>query len=200
MPNATELVSLVNLKAFLNITGATKDTLLQAIKDGVEASVGNYCDRSFLIPSTDYTEYYDGDGTLELILNQRPIISVSEIYIDPSCLFAGATLVPNLNSGSPAQLISSTRDLNAGRVRLFMYAFLRGRRSVKVTYSAGYATVPADLQHAVKLICAKEFKVQDLGMSGQVSQQVGDKTVTFSVDTWPKNACDILDRYRRFEV
>ncbi len=72
MPDATELVSLTNLKAYLGISSTGKDAILQAIKDGVEAAAATYCDRAFLIPSGGYTEYYDGDGSQQLILNQRP--------------------------------------------------------------------------------------------------------------------------------
>ncbi len=200
MPDASELVSLTNLKAFLSISSSGKDTILQAIKDGVEAAVMRYCDRDLLVPSTPYTEYYEGDGSHQLIVDQRPVISVTSVYIDPSRLFPAATLVPDLNTGSPSELVSTASQLRAGIIELFNYAFLKGRGSVKITYSAGYSVVPADLQLAVKLICSKEYKVQDLGMSGQVSQQVGDKTVTFAVDTWPKNAVEILDRYRRMVV
>lgn len=200
MPSATELVSVADLKAFLAITSTSMDTKLTALKADIEAMVKTYCGRDLLVPSTDYTEYYDGDGSLQLIVNQRPVISVASIYIDPSCLFESGTLVPNLNSGSPAELISSARKLNSGIIELFSYAFLRGRRSVKITYSAGYATVPSDLQRAVKLIAAKAWKMQDLQMTGQISQQVGDKTVTYEPDSWPKEAAEILHRYRRIEL
>lgn len=200
MPDATELVSAADLKTFLAITSSTLDAKLAAVKTDIEAMVKTYCGRDFLVPSTPYTEYYDGDGSQQLIVNQRPVISVASIYIDSSCLFESGSLVPNLNSGSPAELISSQRKLNSGIIELFSYAFQRGRRSVKITYSAGYATVPADLQRAVKLICAKAWKTQDLQMIGQISQQVGDKTVTYEPDSWPKEAAEILGRYRRIEL
>lgn len=199
MPDATELVAVADLKTYLAITSSTLDAKLTAVKADIEAMVKTYCGRDLLVPSTPYTEYYDGDGSQRLIVNQRPIISVTSIYLDPSSLFTAGTLVPNLNSGSPAELISNQRQLNAGIIDLFSYAFYRGRRSVKITYSAGYATVPADLQRAVKLICAKAWKMQDLQMTGQISQQVGDKTVTYEPDTWPKEAAEILRLYRRIE-
>lgn len=197
MPNATELVALADLKTYLGITSSGQDAKLSAVKTDIEDAVKKYCGRDLLVPSTPYTEYYAGDGSQRLIVDQRPVVSVSSIYIDPSCLFESGSLVPNLNSGSPAELISSQRQLDSGIIELFSYAFLRGRRSVKITYSAGYATVPSDLQRAVKLICAKAWKVQELQMIGQISQQVGDKTVTYEPDAWPKEAAEILGRYRR---
>lgn len=200
MPDATEIESVSNLKSFLQITSSTHDAKLTTLKAEVEQLVNGYCGRDFIVPSTPYTEFYDGDGSQRLIVNQRPIISIASIYIDPSCLFAEASAVPNLNSGSPAELISNARQLRAGIVELFSYAFLRGRRSVKITYSAGYATMPTDLQRAVKLICAKWWKSQELLLSGQYQQSVGDKTVTLDADAWPKEALDILQRYRRLEL
>ncbi len=200
MPDATELVALADLKTFLGVTTTPLDVKLAAVKADIEAAVKNFCGRDLLVPSTPYTEYYDGDGSQQLIVNQRPVISVASIYVDPSCLFESGSLVPNLNSGSPAELISSQRKLNSGIIELFSYAFYRGRRSVKITYSAGYSTVPSDLQRAVKLITAKAWKMQDLQMTGQISQQVGDKTVTYEPDAWPKEAIEIVGRYRRIEL
>lgn len=195
MPDATELVSLTTLKEFLNVSGSTLDTKLQRVKDEVEQWVKTYCGRDLLVAS--YTEYYAGDGTRCLVLDQRPIVSVTSINVDPARLFGDSTLVANLNSGSPAQLISTALELRAGIVRLYSYVFTRGPNGVKVVYSAGLSTVPYDLQRAVKLIAAKQWKMQDLQMAGQVSQQVGDKTVTFSPDRWPQDALDILDKYKR---
>lgn len=204
MPNATELCSLSDLKSYLLITTTSKDAILQPIKDSVEAFIKQYTGRDLLVPASPYIEYYDGDGSAKLILNQRPIISIASIYVDPARLFQGNTLIPSydittfsLQDGTPAV---DQKAANAGVVELYYYRFLRGRKNVQVTYLAGYATVPADLAHAVKLIAAQEYKLQDKQMAGETMQRVGDKEISLSLDSVPKKAIEILDRYTRIVI
>lgn len=188
MPDASELVSLANLKVFLAITGSGKDTILQAIKDAVEPWVKRYCDRDFLV--TSYVEYYDGNDAGRLRLRQRPITAITSIYADPARLWSSNTLIPASDI-----IIDSPNDVE-GIVELYVYRFLMGRKAIKVTYTAGYSTIPGDLQHAVKLICAKQFKVIDKGLIGQTTQTIGDLTITFDQAAIPKDAMDILQRFK----
>ena len=193
MPDATELCSVSDLKAYLQISGATSDSILAAIKASVEAFVKSYCGRDFL--AADYTEYYDGDDGIVLRVDQRPIISIASIYSDPARLWAAGTLIPASDYNA-----LDLRDMNAGLITLSGYRFIRGRKATKITYHAGYSTIPADLAHAVKLISAKEYKIQDKRLTGTLSQQVGDMTITMEVEAIPKNALEILNRYRRMSI
>ncbi len=193
MPDATELVSAAELKRYLMITSSSYDTILQEIKDGVEDWVKQYLDRDLLVSS--YTEYYDGDGSGSLRVRNYPITAITSIYADPARLFAAGSLIPS------SDVISGvTQNDNVGLIELYSYKFLKGVKGIKITYSAGYATIPERLQHAVKLICAREFLIQDKRMSGMVTQQVGDKTIALELDAIPKNALSILERFRRIEI
>ena len=193
MPDATELLSLANLKSYLQITGSTQDTILTSIKDAVESWVKQYVDRDLIV--TSYTEYHDGDGSGSLKLRNYPITTITSIYADPARLFAAATLIPSTDI-----ITSVTQNDNIGLVELYSYRFLTGVKSIKVAYSAGYSTIPDRLAHAVKLLCAREFMIQDKRMSGLVTQQVGDKQITLEFEAIPKNALSILDKYRRIDV
>jgi len=193
MANATELCSLADLKAYLKITSGTYDAILQSIKDSTEQFVKDYCGRDFLV--TAYTnDYYDGDGSSRLRTRQRPIISVDSIFCDPARLFGANTQIPT------SAIINDQRSWNVGFIELYIWRFLFGLKSVQLNYTAGYATIPADLAHAVKLICAREYLLQDKNLTGQVSQDVGDRKITMNLDSIPKNAVEILDRYRRIEI
>jgi len=190
MADATELVSLANLKAWIRNTTADKDAILQSIKDGVEEWVKNYCQRDFIIAT--FTEYYDGDGTTELLVRNNPITWITSIHDDGARDFGDASLISSDN------IISNDAEgWAAGIVELFLDSFSRGTKNIKIIYLAGYATVPADLQMAVKKICAKIYFEQDKGLAGRVSQTVGDKVIELSLDTIPKDAKLILDSYRR---
>jgi len=55
--------------------------IVNNINDGVDKWVKEYCKRDFEVPSTDYKEYSNGDGTAHLFLKQYPIVSVSRLSI-----------------------------------------------------------------------------------------------------------------------
>lgn len=191
MPNATELCTTADLKTLLGITSSNQDSLLALVKANVEEFAKTYTARDLLVPSSNYVEYYDGDGEAILRLNQRPIVSIASIYADPARLFEAASLIP------AADIISDDVQQRNGYVELYSYRFLKGRKAIKVTYSAGYATVPADLSYAVKLIVAKQFKVAEKKLFAEGTQRVGDITTVLSQDDFPKDAMRILDSYRR---
>lgn len=191
MPDATELCSTTDLKVLLGISTASQDALLALVKAGVEQFAKTYTGRDLLVPSTPYTEYYDGDGGSDLRLDQHPIVSVTTIHIDNSRLFADAALVP------ASDIIGDAKSYLRGFVELLTYRFTRGAKNIKVVYSAGYSVVPLDLSMAVKQIVAKQFKVAEKKMFAEGSYQVGDTTITLSPDAYPKDALKVLDAYRR---
>lgn len=191
MPDATELCSTADLKVLLGISSASQDSLLALVKAGVEAWAKTFTGRDLLVPSTPYTEYYDGDETPILRLDQHPIVSVTSIHIDGARTFSAAALVP------ATDIIGDAKSYALGFVELLTYRFSRGVKNVKVVYSAGYSTVPLDLSMAVKQIVAKQFKVAEKKMFAEGSYQVGDTTVTLSPDAFPKDALEVLRSYRR---
>lgn len=192
MPDATELCAAADLQSMLGLS--TTPALLTLIKNSVEAWAKTYCGRDFLVPSTPYTEYHDGDGSAILRVRQRPIISITSIYVDPGRLFSSASLIP------ATDIIDDSEAKNNGYVELFTYRFLEGRKSVKITYSGGYATIPADLSGAVRKIIAQQYKVADKKLYAEITQEVGDKRITLNPDAYPKDAMTVLDRYRRIEI
>lgn len=189
MPDATELSATADIKTMLGLTTSGQDSLIAIIKANVEAWAKNYCGRDFLVSS--YTEYHDGDGSAILRVRQRPITTVTSIYSDPARLFEAASLIP------ASDLIGDAESLRLGFVELLTYKYLRGAKSTKIAYSAGYSTIPTDLSMAVKLIVCKQYKVIDKKMFAERTQQVGDMTLTLSTDEFPKDAMTILESYRR---
>lgn len=188
MPDATELVSTSELRAYIQApTGY--DTVLASIKASVEQWVKTYCRDPFLVAAR--TEYHDGNGQSVLRLKHFPITDLSSINIDGDRLFADATLVDE------DDIIESDESAAQGYVELKGGTFPVGQKNVKVVYSAGHSTIPADIKHAVLIMCAREFMLQDKKLTGQTSQNLGDKTINLNLEEIPRNAWDILQRYQR---
>lgn len=74
------LTSLVAAKAYLRVTVATDDALIEDLIDAASAQVENFCQRQFR--SRAYAEWYDGTGSTHLLLNQRPVTCFIFLAID----------------------------------------------------------------------------------------------------------------------
>src|ERR1051326_531373 len=191
MADATELATRADIKTMLGIDDTSQDTLIDLVKANVEQFVKVRTGRDLLVPSSNYVEYYDGDGGNVLRLRQRPIVSVASIYSDPARIFSEATLIP------ASDLIGDAESLRLGFVELLTYRFLKGLKSTKITYSAGYSVVPTDLSMPVKLIACKQFNVLSKKMFAEKTQSPEHKAISSDVDAFLKNALATVHSYRR---
>ena len=184
-----ELVPLDRIKTYLEIAaGETgQDVLLQDLTKRLSAWVEQYCDRKFA--KATYTEQRDGDGTDILVVTHWPIISVASLYDDPDRLFGAATLI------APSDYVIYKDE---GRIQLDGLTFARGLQNVKVTYDAGYAEIPPDLQQAVCELIADRFRNKE--HQGLRSLSIGAYSVAFTEAELPEEVRSILDSYRRIRV
>jgi len=135
-------VTLADVKAHLNMAGSGNDTELQRFIDVAEAAISNLVGP--LTPVT-VTEVHNG-GRGSIVLRQPVAVSLTSVaYADGS---AGSS--------------SYTLD---GTTGILYYGdsygcFPGGPRNVTVTYLAGWASLPADLVHAVKELVRELWETQ----------------------------------------
>jgi hypothetical protein len=184
-----ELVPLDRLKTYLEIaaTDTGQDVLLQDLNKRLSAWVEQYCDRRFA--KATYTEQQDGDGTDVVVVTHWPMISVASLYDDPDRVFGAGTLI------APADYVIYKDE---GRIQLDGLTFSRGLQNVKVTYDAGYAEIPPDLQQAVCELIADRFRHKE--HQGLRSLSIGAYSVGFTEAELPEEVRAILDSYRRIRV
>lgn len=82
------LCSLSQLKTHLGVTVTTYDTQLTQWLDAAISAVINYCGTSF--EQATRTEYYQPDG-YKIVLQNRPVISITEVYENASAYWGQAT-------------------------------------------------------------------------------------------------------------
>lgn len=160
------------------------DTLEDALIDmqilAASALITNSCNRTHFLSTNaanPITEYYSGDGTSTLIINQYPITSVTSVYADDNayygssvgafgaqtlltqgsdyCLavdFCGAVsergIIYRLNGG-----VWNTRYVRDAGMLSAIPA--NGRGNIQVTYTCGYPTLPTDLSYAAAIVVAR---------------------------------------------
>ena len=177
------LTSRAAVKSVLGIpTGVTRsDALIDTLVSVADSLVLEEIDLPTEAVST-YSEILDVEfqGQREVSLRHCPVVSVVALTIGAS--------IP-----TDTEYVATS----SGSIRLTADGayFPIGRQQVEVTYTAGFASTPADLSHAATLIAVQAFNQG--GHSGFESERVA--TYSYKVDgsMVPPLAQRILNRYRR---
>ena len=188
-------VALADLKEHLDIdtTDTSKDSLLINKLNAAWKQIVNYLGQD--LTSQTYTEDYDGDGSITLLLKQFPVISITSIYDDPLRTWQNSPFTTNSNT-----LLDPTNywcDLSTGVVTIFkgLIGFNKGYGNVHVTYVAGYATVPYDAKDALLQYAA--LLAQRAGTEGRTAETLGGKSNQYDLSPLPLYIRQALISYRK---
>lgn len=173
------LVSVSEYKVSLSIDPADQnaDSLLTIYQSEIEGWVKNYIGRD--LETATYTEYYDGNGTNELILNQYPVTSVTKIefydgVVNETEVWTEQVLHDQFNR----KYIRKTHTLILDGL-----TFPCDSQNIRITYVAGYTTMPPDIQKACKelmyLYYSEMKKEQQLGVSTRTTGAGATSTITY---------------------
>jgi len=176
-----DLTTVANVKSWPGITATTDDALLARLVTAVSAFFASYCGRIFM--SASYSEVRDGTGSAKLILRQYPVTAVASLAVN------GSPIPARPKVGQPGYIISPPRTL-----ALSGYTFPNGDvQNVEVSYTAGFATTPADLEQACIECCASWYRRK--ARIDEVSKAISGEVITFSMADVPAAAKSILDDY-----
>ncbi len=182
------LTTLTSVKAQAGIVvgDTSRDVQLRALIDGVTSLVKHQLNRD--LETLDYIEYYSGDGSPLLMLNQYPVSAVSLVCVDDAGYFGeaagGFASSLNLVDGVDYALMSgagghgSTGILR--RIGTTWHRALSRARGVlgnlpgipngniKVHYTAGFTVIPPAISMAVNALILKQASLASIG--GAASQ------------------------------
>ncbi len=191
-----DLITLTYYKEYHNVTStnATRDTALARLITSSSKAIINACRKG--IKLTSYTDYYDLDhAQYVLSLRNIPVTGLSSVTLYPydtnaQTVDGGEYIISRL--GEIALKPTSTSDC----------IFPCGFQTVKVVYSAGYSSVPADLQGATAELVKFAF---DRGTRDQTvySETLGDWSYTNATavlaasQSWPATVREVLSKYKR---
>ena len=145
------ILELVDYKEFLNVTSSDTDDILETIAEASEKEVERYL--KFDFESESKIEYYDGSDRSVLVLDSFPVTAITSIsYWDGSDWVALTTDDYN-----------DLRIKNQSSVYLDGYVFTKGTMNYKVVYTAGYTTIPTDIQLVIKKVTKINWDSTPLG-------------------------------------
>ncbi len=180
--SADDLVTLEVARTFLG-SPLSDDEKVQRIITASSQAINKHCGR--LLKARDLIEIYDGDDTVELFVDEYPINSIASIHQDSTRAFAAGSLVTATD-----YLIDKSLRIIFG-IKVY---WVTGLQTIQVTYNAGYATVPNDLEMVTLILSDvwyKGFADHRFGVSGT---SVGDKSITYETDI-PKQVKNRLSSY-----
>jgi hypothetical protein len=178
------LTTLADVKAYLNIADTLSDALLTSLIGAVSGWVERRIQRNIL--EATYTDTYSGKGIPQTsqMLRNYPIVAVSSLSIDGVILPA-----------SPA-FGQAGYGFDEYSVFLTGYYFGKGRNNIVISYTAGYAATPADLNQAVIEVVSLRFR--ERSRVGEISHHVGSETVvSFVQKDVPADVLTLLQRYEK---
>ena len=182
----SDLCSLDEVKDYMGMEDSKSvvDDVLEDIITGVSDIFHTYCGVEQFKQQT-YTEYYDGCGQKLLFVYNTPIISVTELNVDSDWEFGVDTTV-----GSDEYKI-----VNNLYIVLKNTVFSLGDQNVKIEYSAGYATIPRDINLvAVEEVVRRHRRKKDFDVA---SRSLGNGQATFYEKGLLVSTKNVLNAYKK---
>lgn len=183
------LASLATVKAELALATAADDTFLEALIAQASASIERYCGRTFAVAERTQTIRVSR-WRERLVLDRTPVQDVASVTLNGVPLDSGAYEVESPSTGFLLRLGAASRSVG----------WLAG--TVVVTYTAGFATTPADVERCCVELCARAYHARgrDPALRSYESPDVESMTF-FDPDKvamrsgLPEDIADRLDAY-----
>jgi hypothetical protein len=182
------LTTLAKVKSQLDIPASdtSQDVRLTTYLNAASSAIESYCERKF--EQATYTEYHHGRRMNFIMPREFPIVSVTTLNIDNDRLYPSDKDVP-VNEYSIA-------DRN--RTIFYSGKFPQGFNNIKLVYTAGYATIPGDVELACIWACEWFVKHRERKDMGRVSVSKGDESVGI-LASMPPMILELINPYKRCE-
>ena len=200
------LVTLDNCKTFLGINDSQKDEVLKYLINQATDYIETYTGRRFT--STVYNnEEMDGTGRNTISLKHFPIISFTSLQRnrannntdDWETISSEDYWVDNdtgiITKTSGFADIDDETDSGLTQGSMFEC----GKNKYRSTYSAGYATIPYDIQYACMSFVSEALNRRKA--MGVKQESLGDHSITFESVTQKNDEIkNILNKYKEINI
>lgn len=213
------LTDLATVKTHLGIGDSAHDTVLTQLVDQVDELVANEIKRgrkpgNHPLESVEDTEYYDGSGREQLLLRRRPVTAVARVAVDQDGYYGkGDSTFPVADDWTEGtDFVSWSLDeseYNPGVLIALKFkgfggfregVWPEGRGNVLVKYTAGYSTIPVDLQLVANQLVSAFWNSADIALGGPLaSVRLGDESYKLLDDAGGLSAASvksILAKYK----
>lgn len=186
-----DLTTLTAVKDWLPIPSGTvtDDTLLSGLITSASDDFLRAIERPDLL-TADYTEVRQGDGDTRMSLRHWPVTAVATLTV------GGVAVTASADQIAPGYYFDADLDPER-RTQLYLAGGITftDLAVVKLAYSAGYATVPTDVEQAVKeWVCARYKGRPNVSAASRRSTEGADMRVDLS--DAPETTKGVIARYK----
>lgn len=201
--NQNAIVTLAETKTQLGVEDSSLDATIETWINETSSIIEEYCQRKFVVQSIS-NEIHDGDGGNILYPRYFPIVQLSTEDSPDETQKLKALQYRDSPDSSWTDIETNINhiflDTNKPYIELYDATFYLGKQNIKISYKAGYSTVPSEVKKvALEMvqIWYNEHKGggDTLGKQGSTQSQAGGNfNVTWNDvhQRWGK----ILDKYR----
>lgn len=199
--SSRDLTTLANVKAELDVTDGASNIILQRYISSASLAASQYCNRIFPVETVSekflFPEYWNRmvrEGVKPLQLSRWPIVAVTSVTENAILLVENTDYLVDKANGQLTRLDSSAYPRSWSPLPLV------------VAYSAGYATIPADLEDAVIRMVTKRFRAKGRDATLKSESLPGVRDVTYWIATgsaagnMTPDVADILEKNYRVPV
>lgn len=186
------LTSLDNLKEVLGITDNAQDSLLTNIINRSTDTIESYCNNRRFALTVYANEEYDGTGTQLINARHYPITAMTAYERNDGSV--GTTDWNSLQN----DFIKYVEDGDGPGQFFYEQGFVRGTKNYRFSYTAGYATIPYDLEEACLELSVWFYKQrQSMGMKSETLGEYSYTKESFTGNPIENLGLDIiLEKYR----
>jgi len=180
------------------ITSTNQDTRIAALCESVSQLVKAYCNNSFVdFVSSAKTEIYNIDYNEHFVqLTESPIIAITSVSERDNPTDTYTTLTNNEDYYVDSVTDTIFRVDSSGNEKKFK----SGKGAVKVVYTAGYSTLPQDLELAVMDLITYYLKDERKQRQTIAGASLNNQVSTSQRDNvgFPDHIKRVLDLYKNF--
>lgn len=195
-----KLATVTQLKAILDITTSTYDTLMGILIDRASAQVVGYCNQNFA--KETITETLSSNGGFHLKLTRKPIVSITSIMYDGTLVDASAYTLQEPAAG----FIYNNNGWNYTYGE-YLYSVVYVAGYVLPSFTSGTINLPLDLTSACLDIAKTLYlnKDSDPTISKESVPDVYDATYGSTSNSSAGasavlQSVNMLGRYKRFNI
>lgn len=197
------LTTLSDVKESLGIDAGdtSQDNLIKRQINRATLYIESFCSlpRDHHFASTTYTqEEYDGTGRNTIVLRMRPVITMSS--------FQSRDSNQNTDDWTDVESELYFTDLTSGVIEL-LFGARKSWNVYRVTYTAGFATIPADLAEACVTLASYYVENSASGTAVKKKQE-GQRSIEYFQPSQSESGSvvdqlgldDLLSRYKQYNL
>ncbi len=192
------LISTSIYKTMTGITSSNQDTRIAVLCESVSELVKTYCNNTFVdFVSSAKTETFNIDYNEHFVqLTETPLIAISSVSEREKPTDSYTNLTNNADYYADSVTDTIFRVDSAGNEKRFK----SGKGAVKVVYTAGYTSLPQDLELAVMDLITYYLKDERKQRQTIAGASLQNQTSTSQRDNvgFPDHIKRVLDLYKNY--